>query len=311
MSATDAIAKPGAKRGATAKRGRLREALDYLLWFYTPFKAMSASDIYELVSTNAYSAEGLYLNLGYWKDSTTIDQACAAMAMLVAQTAGVAPGSRVVDVGFGFADQDMLWMDRLAPAHITGLNITSSQVKLARERVQARGLADRIELLEASATAMPLPDAGFDQVLGVECAFHFDTREDFFREAFRVLRPGGRLVLADVIRADPDPRRFRRAVQDFNWNFFAKKYAVPAANADSRATYADKLRAAGFATVDVQSIRQHVYPGLHHYMATEPSMLKRFHPVARLPYRMTLRFKAEAVYSAYDYILAVAEKPVE
>jgi cyclopropane fatty-acyl-phospholipid synthase-like methyltransferase len=293
----------------TDPRSKLREALDYLLWFYTPFKPMSASDIYELVSTNAYSAQGLYLNLGYWKTARTIDEACEGMAMLVANTAGIGPGSEVVDVGFGFADQDMLWMDRMAPARITGLNITPSQVRLAKERVAARGMADRIELLQASATAMPLPDASADKVVGVECAFHFDTREDFFREAFRVLRPGGRLVLADVIRASPDARPFRRRVQDFNWKFFMQKYAVPAANADTRDSYATKLTNAGFTGVHVDSISHDVYPGLHHYMATEPSMLRRFHWLARLPYRLTLRFKADAVYSAYDYVLAVADKP--
>lgn len=290
-------------------RGKLREALDYLLWFYTPFKAMSASDIYDLVSTNAYSGKGLYLNLGYWKTARTIDDACVAMAMLVAETAGVGPGQAVVDVGFGFADQDMLWLERLNPDHITGLNITASQVRLAKERVAERGMADRITLLEASATQMPLPDASCDRVLGVECAFHFDTREDFFREAFRVLRPGGRMVLCDVIRSDPDPRPFRRRVQNFNWKFFTQKYAVPEANADTRASYAAKLTATGFTGARVDSISKDVYPGLHHFMKTDPSMLRRFHWLARLPYRLTLKFPSEQVYSAYDYVLAVAEKP--
>ena len=291
-------------------RGKLREAMDYFLWFYTPYKKMSASDIYELVSTHSYSREGLYLNLGYWKTATTIDEACVALAMLVAETAGVGPGSRIVDVGFGFGDQDMMWIERLSPAHITGLNITRSQVLTARERVAERGLSDRITLLEASATDMPLPDATFDQVLGVECAFHFDTREDFFREAFRVLRPGGRLALADVIRAQPDPRPLRRRIQDFNWKFFMEKYAVSPENADTRDSYAVKLAAAGFTKVSVESIRHDVYPGLHRYMAADPSMLRRFHPLARLPLKLTLPFSADSVYRAYDYVLVAAEKPI-
>lgn len=294
---------------AIPARGRLREALDYLLWFYTPFKRMSARDIYELVSTHSFSKRGLYLNLGYWRDAATIDEACEAMAMLVAESAGVAPGQDVVDVGFGFADQDMLWMQRLAPRSITGLNVTTSQVLTGQKRVAEAGMADRITLMEASATAMPLPDASADAVLGVECAFHFDTREQFFGEAMRVLRPGGRISLADVIRNDPKPAGFGRRMQDFNWKFFMQKYAVPEANSDDRASYAAKLRAAGFTDVEVRSIRHEVYPGLHHFMATDPDMLKRFHPIARMPYKLSLRFSPDKVYSAYDYILATARKP--
>lgn len=292
-----------------AGRGRLAETLGYLLWFYTPFRRMDARDIYELVSTRAFSGRGLYLNLGYWKSATTIDEACEAMALLVAETARVGPADQVLDVGFGFADQDMLWMERLGPRRIIGLNITPSQVRLGRQRVAERGMQDRILLLEASATAIPLPDASCDAVLGVECAFHFDTRERFLAEAYRVLRPGGRLALADVIMAEPDPRPLRRAMQRWTWQFFRQKYAVPEANSDRRESYAAKLRAAGFGAESVASIRDQVYPGLHRCMATDPSLLERFHPLARLPYRLTLRFPAEKVYGAYDYVLVQAVKP--
>jgi ubiquinone/menaquinone biosynthesis C-methylase UbiE len=294
---------------AAAPRGRLRETLDYLLWAYTPFRSMSARDIYELVSTNAFTARGLYLNLGYWNTARTIDQACEALAALVAETAAMGPGDDVVDVGFGFADQDILWMKRFTPRHITGLNVTPSQVRLARERVRRLGLADRIELLEGSATAMNLPDASCDIVTAVECAFHFDTRERFFAEAFRVLRPGGRLVLADVIRNAPAPHRFRRRLQDFTWAAFADKFAIRPANADRRDSYAGKLRAAGFELQQVTSIREQVFPGWHRAMAEDPALLRRFHLAGRLPYRLLLRLDADTVYSAFDYVLAAARKP--
>jgi ubiquinone/menaquinone biosynthesis C-methylase UbiE len=288
---------------------RLRESWAYFRWFYTPFGAMSAKDIYELVSTNSFSRDGLYLNLGYWKDARTIDQACVAMAGLLAEVAALGPDDRVVDVGFGFADQDMYWMERFGPRKITGLNITPSQVALARRRVAERGMSERIELLEASATAMPLESGSCDKVLGLECAFHFDTREDFFREAFRVLSPCGRLALADVIPNRPVSGAFARKVQKSNWNSFVTKYSVPAANADFPEQYAEKLKAAGFVNVTITSIWEHVYPGLHNYMKTEPEMLKRFHPLARFPYYISLFFKPESVFSAYDYVTVSADKP--
>jgi SAM-dependent methyltransferase len=293
-----------------APRGRLREALDYFLWAWTPFRPMSARDIYELVSTNAFTARGLWLNLGYWQDAGSIDQACEALAVLVADTAAIGPADEVVDVGFGFADQDVLWMERFAPRRITGLNVTPAQVRLARARVRRLGMAERIDLREGSATDMKLPDACCDVVTAVECAFHFHTRERFLAEAFRVLRPGGRLVLADVIRNPPESRPGRRWLQDVTWAAFARKFDVPPANADRRDAYAGKLRAAGFADLRVTSIRAQVFPGWHRAMAEDPALLGRFHATGRLPYRLLLRLDADTVYSAFDYVLAAGRKPL-
>lgn len=295
---------PGATLGE-----KLRESWGYFKWFYTPFGRMSAKDIYELVSTRAFSREGLYLNLGYWKDAATIDKACADMARLLARTADLKAGDEVVDVGFGFADQDMLWVEELDVKRITGLNITPSQVALARKRVAARGMSDRIELLEASATRMPLGDASCDKVVGLECAFHFVTREDFFREAFRVLRPGGRLALVDVIPNAPVERRFARRMQESTWKSFVTKYSVPPANADSPGQYAAKLARSGFTNVRVESIWDDVYPGLHRYIKDDGEMLKRFHPLARFPYYMTRFFDPKTVFAAYDYVTVAADKP--
>lgn len=265
--------------------------------------------LYSRLATRAFTEHGLWLNLGYWKDAQTIDEACAALAMLVAETAQMGPRDDVVDVGFGFADQDMHWVERLGPRHITGVNVTPVQVRIGRARVARRGMAERVTLIEGSATALPLPDASADVVTAVECAFHFDTREAFLAEAFRVLRPGGRLVLADLIRAAPAETPGGKRWQACTWPVFARIFSVPTANADEREGYADKLSAAGFADVEVRPIGDDVFPGWHRALREDRALFRRLPLPGQLAYAALLPVSPERVYSALDYVLASARKP--
>jgi SAM-dependent methyltransferase len=293
----------------TAARLPLREALSYLNWLYNPFHGLDASGIYELLSTSSPTERGLYLNLGYWQQARDIDEASDALAMLVGEQVGMGPGDTVLDLGFGYADQDILWTRTLKPARIIGLNITPSQVAVARARIAELGLDDRIDLRLGSATDMPLPSASVDKVVALECAFHFVSREQFFREAWRVLRPGGRLVTADIIPM-PAQRGFKsRFQQRLSWGLVAGKFAIPPDNVYSRPTYHSKLAITGFEHIRIESIRDQVFEPLHRYLAAHPQTLRRLHPMARLPARLALAFEPAGVYRGLDYILASAMKP--
>jgi SAM-dependent methyltransferase len=269
------------------------------------FPTLPVRWLYRLASTHAFTERGLYLNLGYWDGAQTIDQACEAMVDLVGRTAGISSADEVLDVGFGFAEQDIYWTRRFAPRRILGLNVTPEQVRVARARVRKLGLEDRIDLREGSATATGLPDACCDVVTAVECAFHFDTREAFFAEAARVLRPGGRLVLADSIPTGPDPDPFRQPLQAFLSGAARAALAVPRANVYPRPVYAAKLAAAGFEGVQVDSIRDRVFPGWHRAVTEDPGLRRRLGPVG-----WVLRSIPEAqLYQAFDYVLAVGRRP--
>ncbi len=269
----------------------------------------SVSALYGLLGARPFTGRGMWLNLGHWRDARSIDQACPALAQLVGEAAGLGPADTVVDVGFGFADQDMLWAERFAPQRIIGLNITPLHVRLARARVRRRGLADRIDLREGSATAMPLPDACCDVVTAVECAFHFDTRADFLAEAMRVLRPGGRIVLADIIPAAPAGGALRRRWQSASWRALARALSVPRANADTRDAYAARFAAVGFEGVSVEPIGDEVFPGFHQALREDEAFFARLPASARLAYRPLLRIEAGDVYAGLDYVLAFARKP--
>jgi microcystin synthetase protein McyJ len=201
----------------------------------------------------------LWLNLGYWQTARTYPEAAAAMGCLLADAAELGPTDELLDVGYGLAEQDFLWVERYGVKHIVGLNITPMHVERARERVKQRGLEQRMDLRLGSATEIPFEPASFDKVTGLECAFHFDTRVRFFEEAFRVLRPGGRLALADGLPA-PGSK-----APDFLARLIAKRWSAPLANLYDRDEYARRLQAVGFVNIEVRSIRNHVFPGNSKY----------------------------------------------
>ena len=136
----------------------------------------------------------------YLPDGESGPQDQLRMELVVAASAGLGPWCDVLDVGCGVGGA-ACHLARVTGARIRGLTPNPAQLALARENA-ARHATSRVGFDLGQASSLPYPDASFDVVLFFESACHFPDRARFFAEAWRVLKPGGRLAGQDWLAGE-------------------------------------------------------------------------------------------------------------
>jgi arsenite methyltransferase len=156
------------------------------------------------------------------------------------------PGQVVLDLGSGGGIDVLLSAKRVGPTgKVYGLDMTDEMLALAREN-QAKAGATNVEFLKGTIEHIPLPDNTVDVIIS-NCVINLSSDKDqVLREAFRVLKPGGRFGVSDVVVRGDVPADIRRSVE---------LWVGCIAGALEEDEYASKLRAAGFEDVDVDPWR--------------------------------------------------------
>ncbi|GLW89892.1 SAM-dependent methyltransferase [Actinokineospora globicatena] len=141
---------------------------------------------------------------GYWEDDgrSPLADAVDRLTDLVAGRTPLAPGTRVLDVGCG-TGQPALRIAGGADVQVTGITVSESQVAMAAARARELGLAHRVRFALVDAMALPYPDNAFDAAWAMQSLLEMTEPERAIGEVFRVLEPGGVLVVADVVTRAP------------------------------------------------------------------------------------------------------------
>jgi arsenite methyltransferase len=156
------------------------------------------------------------------------------------------PGETVLDLGSGGGIDVLLSAKRVGPTgKAYGLDMTDEMLALAREN-QRKADVQNVEFLKGTIEAIPLPDNSVDVIIS-NCVINLSGDKDrVIREAFRVLKPGGRFAVSDVVIRGEVPADIRKSME---------LWVGCIAGALQETEYIEKLQYAGFDSVDIEPTR--------------------------------------------------------
>jgi arsenite methyltransferase len=189
------------------------------------------------------------------QDAVTASLGCGNPTAL----AQLSAGEHVLDLGSGGGIDVLLSAKRVGPSgKAYGLDMTDEMLALARENQRKAGVQNA-EFLKGEIENIPLPENSVDVVIS-NCVINLSADKDrVLREAFRVLRPGGRFAVSDVVVRGPVPADIRRNVE---------LWAGCIAGALDESEYRAKLGAAGFTEIEIEPTRIYTIEDARHILAS-------------------------------------------
>jgi len=238
--------------------------------------------------------DNLALHYGYWDDTKPYDQHQALLNknQILYEKAGIQASDKILDAGCGIGGST-IWMAKQHGNQMTGITISAKQADYARQHAKRHGVAELVNFEVADFCATPFPDASFDVVWALESSCHALNKGDFLREAWRVLKPGGRIVVCDgfVLQREFTENQWQAVVTCLNG------WAVP--NLCARDEFTGLLEQQGFQAIVCHDINAQTQASVEHMY----KVAKRLKPVQTISQWLGLRSKAQTA----NYLVGLAQ----
>lgn len=163
----------------------------------------------------------LAMHAGFWDETTqTLSQALMKENEVLADMAYIKAGERVLDAGCGVGGSSIYLAEKRG-CKVTGITLCAKQVQTAQQKAKEKKLTVYPEFLEMDYTNTKFPDETFDVVWALESVCHAADKRDFIREAWRILKRRGRLILADGFKSRNEYSESERKYLDSAFNGWA------------------------------------------------------------------------------------------
>lgn len=162
---------------------------------------------YYAATENAYKDSwdlnnSLAIHYGYWDEKVkTFPQSLIRMNEVMAETADIKSSDKVLDAGCGIGGSSIFLAGRIG-SNVTGISLSERQISKAKEIAKQKGVDSKANFEVMNYCATNFPDKSFDVIWGCESICYADDKYQFIKEAYRLLKPGGRLVVADGFVTD-------------------------------------------------------------------------------------------------------------
>lgn len=194
------------------------------------------------------------MHYGHWDEHTrTLRQALTRQNEILAHGLSLEPSHRVLDAGCGVGGS-AIYLARAFGCNVHGVTLSAKQATTAGHNAAQSGVADRVQFLVMDYTQLGFEDATFDVVWALESVCYANDKSTFVREAHRVLKPGGTLVVADAFASrekyeKEDETLMRQWLRQWAVNWL-----------DTSDQFALHMQAAGLVDVSYVDVTKHIMP---------------------------------------------------